>query len=582
MRSFTERSCMDPRLSGALRSPFGVALSAIVLLSLSLNIWGNSWGLPNRWHPDEITARATQMVLKGSVDPDQYAYGGLHYYTVAGAAVIPAGLYAWLFDPPPDEALAPDAYAAWRDTRIAHVYILARSVSAVLAAAQVLVTYAIGSLLFGSSVGILAAMLLAVAPYFVVIAHFSTVDTAANFWYWLTVLFAILFWKRGDDRWYILAALTAGLAIGTKLDRGLVFAPLLLAHLLRRNDLRMRRLFWSALLVLASYVIVNPMLLISPFKFLDGMTRDLFLNIMREPKAGTSFGEILLYIEAGLGLPLFCSAIGGMAYAIYNFLLGRDRPEIGMLLVASLPYFLFFGSRLAPVWYVPFLFPCLVLFAAYGYINLIYFLDSRYARPAVIATAVVVGFTLLRAIAFDLQFINDSRNLAAAWIHRNVPDHASVSVGPRGPLIAEHEYRLLERPMDAQYYKFLVPWSDDLERHTLYQMVRRSLRALERYFAETLGIPMRRQPFQAWFDSPRQRLQAVATEQDQWLRDKPDYIVLVEYLEQERLSNLSAPDSQYEVAARIKYENPFGFDTSFEFVNPDVYIFRRVGPAGRG
>jgi hypothetical protein len=148
------------------------------------------------------------MVLSRSVDPDEYAYGGLHHYVVAAAAVLPAGLYALVFDPPPDEALQPDAYAEWRDTQRTHVYVLSRTISAVLASAQVLIVYLVGLLLFDRFVGILAALFLAVAPYFVVIAHFATVDTAANFWCWLAILFAVLFWTRGDSRWYVLAALS--------------------------------------------------------------------------------------------------------------------------------------------------------------------------------------------------------------------------------------------------------------------------------------------------------------------------------------------------------------------------------------
>ena len=78
------------RLSSVFASRNGLALSAITLLSLCLNLWGNSWGLPDRWHPDEISDKATQMVLRRSLDPDFYAYGGLHFYVVAAGAVVPA------------------------------------------------------------------------------------------------------------------------------------------------------------------------------------------------------------------------------------------------------------------------------------------------------------------------------------------------------------------------------------------------------------------------------------------------------------------------------------------------------------
>ena len=272
------------------------------------------------------------------------------------------------------------------------------------------------------------------------------------------------------------------------------------------------------------------------------------------------------------------SVLGGIGYAIYNFFYGRDRAEISLLLLTFLPYYVLFGSRASAAWYVPFLFPALALLAAYGYINLNNFLGPRYAEVTVIAMVVVGSFPLLRAIAFDLQFVNDARDLTAAWVDQHVPDHASVSVGPRGPKIPEDEYHLFERPMDRRYHDFVDLLSKNLERHTLYQTLRRSIRNLERHFVEALGLPMRPQPYQAWFDGRREQPQTVAANQEQWLREKPDYIVLVDYLEQARISTLRDGNSGYQIVARIDYENSFKFDVSFPFVNPDVYVFRRASP----
>ena len=47
--------------------------------------------------------------------------------------------------------------------------------------------------------------LLTMSMSFVAIAHFATVDAPANFWYWLSCLFAVLIWKRGEGLWYVLA-----------------------------------------------------------------------------------------------------------------------------------------------------------------------------------------------------------------------------------------------------------------------------------------------------------------------------------------------------------------------------------------
>jgi Dolichyl-phosphate-mannose-protein mannosyltransferase len=308
----TRRAAAFRLLSSVLGARYGLALAGVTFLTLCLNLWSNSWGLPDKWHPDEIVARTTKMVLRHSIDPEHYAYGGLHYYIVAAGAVIPAGIYAWLFDPRPDEMTQAEAYAEWRDTRITHVYLLSRSISAVLASSQVLIVYGIGLLLFGRLVAISAALFLAVAPYFVVIAHFATVDTAANFWYWLSILFLSLSWKQGNHHWHLLGALVAGFAIGTKLDRAVILFPLLLLPWLSEEDFVIRRSVWSILLVLLAYVASNPMLILSPFEFLDGTLRWLFLNMVRTDE--TSYIAVIVDTMQGLGLPLFIAAFAGLVH----------------------------------------------------------------------------------------------------------------------------------------------------------------------------------------------------------------------------------------------------------------------------
>lgn len=57
-------------------------LSIILLLSFLLNVWGINWGLPERWHPDEMTGAALRMGYYKSLNPHHFAYGSLHYYQI--------------------------------------------------------------------------------------------------------------------------------------------------------------------------------------------------------------------------------------------------------------------------------------------------------------------------------------------------------------------------------------------------------------------------------------------------------------------------------------------------------------------
>jgi dolichyl-phosphate-mannose--protein O-mannosyl transferase len=218
------------------------------------------------------------MVERRTVNPHHFAYGGLQYYVQAVVAITPALVYARIFDSEPS-TLDPQAHNQWRDRQRGRMIQMARAVSALMSALVVCITFVIGTILFDKGVGYLAALLLAVSKSFVAIAHFATVDSAANFWYWLSCLFALLLWKRGNRRWYGLAAITAGFAIGTKVDRLVILFPLLVSHFLRREGLQLRKLFLFAILIPASFVLANPTLITAPFEFLDGVTRDLYFII---------------------------------------------------------------------------------------------------------------------------------------------------------------------------------------------------------------------------------------------------------------------------------------------------------------
>jgi hypothetical protein len=64
-----------------------------------LNHWGNRWGTPDYWHPDELTGKAIGMYEAGTLIPPTFFYGGLHYYVLEVGAVFPVRAYEKLFDP---------------------------------------------------------------------------------------------------------------------------------------------------------------------------------------------------------------------------------------------------------------------------------------------------------------------------------------------------------------------------------------------------------------------------------------------------------------------------------------------------
>lgn len=522
------------------------------------------------------------MFENRSLVPPTFYYGGLHYVVLEVGAILPARIYGKLFDPKP-ETTNLEARTEWKNRLLVRTQRFARGVSALMATGQVFLAYLIGSMLFNGTVGVLAALFLGVSPYFVAIGHFATIDTPANFWYWLSCLFALLSWKKKSGAWFAVACGTAGMTVGMKIDRLVVIVPLLLSYVLKRESgTGYRNLLKFVPVALAGYVLANPALLSDPFQFLDGTTRDLFFNMGRAAsRATTSFVSLLSDMKSGMGLLLFLAAVTGLGYAVWNFLFHKDRIEVGWLLSCLVPYYLLMGSHLSLSWYAPFFFPGLAVFAAYGCraVEAGFPPVSRVAARAI--PVLIVSYSLWYSLSIVLQFQYDSRYLAAEWIEQQVPAGSTIKLSSRGPAISDTRYQTsrISESMAFDNHLFARTWRDRLEQNTRYQAIRQGIMNLEQWTAAVTGRPGREKPYEAWFDREeeqfarkRETMGTAGTLEDA----EADFVVLVRYLHEGRISGLLLPTSGYRLVKIFHYENPIGIQKSFPFVNPEVYVFTRI------
>ena len=556
-------------------------LPAILVLSLTLNLWGIRWGAPQFWHPDEVIRRSISMVSERTLNPHHFAYGGLHYTLVAAGAIIPVAVYDSIFDPKPSRLNTP-AHAQWEERHLVRIIQVARSISAVMSTLIVGITFIIGAVLFDRRVGYLAALFLAVSMSFVAIAHFATVDAPANLWYWLSCLSALFIWKRGDRIWYILAAITAGLAIATKIDRAVILLPLLLSALLRREGLRFWKLLTCAALVAFSFLLGNPALIVNFFEFLDGFTRELFFNLLLDQAGPTSYARMRGYMNSGLGPPLFAAALAGFAYALYDLARGIHPPgRIVWLLATFVPYMLVFLSKpLINIWYIPVLFPPLTIFAAHGCVEAMTRVSRRYAPLVRSGVAAIAVYSLLNALALILQFSNDSRYQAGEWIGRHVPAKATVEGLRRAqaPLISEDRYHLIESLPDKESHDADIRTVRRLESNRPYQRIRQGILDLEKWAGRRLGFPVRDEPYTAWFNRVAAQYEQLPDGASRVVgihTRRPDYIVILKHRQRNTFAALRSPNSGYRLVATFRYLNPFGVQPSFPFVNPSLYMFQR-------
>lgn len=374
-------------------------------------------GAPATWHPDEVTRGAARMVRTADLNPHAFPYGGLHYYVVASFAVAPvavltriASAAGWI--DATDEAF-PDWTLKW-------TMVAARTISALMTTATVAMTIEIGARLFSPAAGLAGGALLLAAPGSVVIAHYASVDAAANFWFWLACFGTLNIWKTGSRGSYLLSGVAAGFAIGTKIDRSLVLLPLIAGHLLRGRAGRHRDLLAAIGVAAIAFLASNPFVVTAPFEFLDGFTRDLMFNAFMTPTEAP-IREFATSLRSSLGTPLLFLLATGCALGIVLLLRGRKYPELFWVTATFLPMAAVYSVATSMDRYVTILFPALALLAGYAAVKVLSTGPISRRALAALPLAAALAWSLVICAAVDRVLMRDPRYAATEWLDRHAP-----------------------------------------------------------------------------------------------------------------------------------------------------------------
>jgi 4-amino-4-deoxy-L-arabinose transferase-like glycosyltransferase len=403
-----------------------VALVGIVLLALVLRLWGLDSQLPWQLHPDEghYVWKAADMAQDGSLNPKYFRNPTLFTYLLLAEYTLLelSGLNL--------AALAPKWSAlAYPSLEL----FLGRLSSALLGVATVAVVYALGARLLGRSVGLLGALLLAVAFIHVRDSHFATNDVAATFLLSLSVLFSARLAVAGRIRHLFLAALLGGLASSAKYNAGFFVLPLLVAFgaAFRRSALapgRLAALGAAGALSLLAYLAGTPFTLLA-----WPMFRDDFLVQQRFARSGWE-GQgtqpvSLLYLDAfGQGLGWI-----GLLLAVAGYLLLIRRRPLAAALLGILPLGYLAFMLTVKLFFVRFAllavpFSCLA--AAFALIELGRLVSGSQRRALLVGGLTVAA--LVQPLWNDVLHNRllsraDTRVLAYEWLETHLPPGARIA-----------------------------------------------------------------------------------------------------------------------------------------------------------
>jgi 4-amino-4-deoxy-L-arabinose transferase-like glycosyltransferase len=340
-----------------------VAFVLLVLgLAVGLRAVGLEWGLPTAgrdypYHPDEpVVALATLQIdlAAGRLTPGMYNYGSLCLFLDRLAVDLAAGA-GWLGASP--ASTSPVAHT------LSAVILVGRWLSVLLGVLTVAVIAALGRRLYGAPVGVMAAMLLALAPLHLAQGHYNTVDVPAAFWTTLCLLAGAAALERPNAGIFAAAGACAGLAASTKYNAGLVLLAPFYALAIIWRDPRWRPQGRFGALVSVPAAALAAFLLTTPGVFRDpaAFQRDFFYEVWH---SGAGHGLVFVHtppawwyhltrsLPDGLGLPLTLAVVAGVAAAV-----ARRRAADGLLLSFILPYCLLIGT--AQVKFARYLLPIL-------------------------------------------------------------------------------------------------------------------------------------------------------------------------------------------------------------------------------
>ncbi len=231
-------------------------LAGILVLALTLRLFNVNWDDGQHLHPDErhITDVSVHLRVPSSLgqyfdtdssplnpynqDANSFVYGTLPIFLNK----IVSESMDWASSQPLLDKIVPPGLR--EKTSYGQTNLVGRGLAAFFDAGTVLLIFLIGRRLYGSKIGLLAALLLATAAFPIQHAHFFVVDPFLTFFTTLTLYFCVRIAQRGGQWNYALAGLALGLATASKVT-GVAIAPVIglaalvnnwptLAHLGRR------------------------------------------------------------------------------------------------------------------------------------------------------------------------------------------------------------------------------------------------------------------------------------------------------------------------------------------------------------
>ena len=420
-------------------------LILILIAALGIRICGIWFGLPERYHEDEIheVLRALQLGA-GSFNFDRVTKGGYFFllfieYAIYFVFLKIAGLIHTAMD---------FAHMYIRDPSM--FYLIGRATTALIGTINVAVTYLIGKEAHSKKVGLYAALFMCFNYLHAHHSHYITVDIPMTCLVTISLLYATRISSTIKISHYAWCGFYTGLAIITKFPAIILLIPITIAHISSTNaaKLKFKGTFFGKEPLIFCLILISVIIAGAP-----GIIRE-FPNIFARITSAASGAQVseasvnippfylfkfyLSSLNLAMGAPLLALSCIGMIYAIYH----RNK-KIIILASFAIPFFLALSliknTELIYARYIMPILPAMAIFAAVAFYEILSRLPLKKTAIAAFAIGAIFiidpGYKIIRK---DYQLCQaDTRTLAKQWVENNIPAGTKI-------LIEGHSTKVIE------------------------------------------------------------------------------------------------------------------------------------------
>ena len=430
------------------RSRRGLGVALVLVLALLLRLYQIGFGLPGLYDPDEplFMVKAAGLLTGRTLNPHWFGHPGsttIYLTALIQAAVFLGGWITGRF-----ATVADFVRAGYADPAI--VFVPVRVAMALFGTACVGLTYALGKRLYDPSVGLLAALLLALNSLHIAWSQIVRTDVMASAFMLAALVVASRLSKTGSRKHAIWAGLLTGVAIATKWPAISVFAGVIGAGVHHSVTTGSGRRGAARLILITGVATLAGLFIASPFILIDYPT--VLSNLAGEARpfhvGHTGAGPLA---NLATYLVVFAwDSMGwiGLGLAAAGFVAACARRGAARYILVPATIVFFIGICVQHLiwsrWLIPGL-PYLALFAAAG----IFELAAIAGKYRTATLAIVGGGAVLvsgaGAVGEARERAHDTRDEAARWIVANAARGSTI-------IIEYPELKLRDQP-----FRFLFP-----------------------------------------------------------------------------------------------------------------------------